>query len=76
MIWKNNHFSVKEILTKHPIPDGWKYDKYGEVIKGAVRRWCKNIIRMKGVKIRKMRLVRKMIADEKKRRELSETNKE
>lgn len=76
MIWKNNNFSVKEILTKHPMPDSWKYDKSGKVIKGARRRWCKNIIRMKGVKIRKMRLVRKMIVDAKKKRELNEKNKE
>jgi hypothetical protein len=52
--WKNNYYSVKNILKIHPIPNHWKYDKDGNVINNYKRKWCKKIIRLAGKELRRL----------------------
>ena len=52
---KNSYYSVKEILSKYPIPE--TFGVVGGVRKkGINRKWCKEIIRQQGTAIRKRRL--------------------
>ena len=52
MVWKNSYYSVATILNKQPVPDSWKYDSEGNVIKNYQRKWCKKCIRDEGRAIR------------------------
>ena len=52
MLWKNSHYSVATLLNKYPVPDSWKFDSEGKVIKNYQRRWCKECIRREGRALR------------------------
>ena len=54
MIYKNNHYSVKDILLRYPIPYISKYYGPFGLKKGAQRKWCKKMIREEGKRIRKL----------------------
>jgi hypothetical protein len=48
MKWKNSYYSVATLLNKYPVPDSWKFDNKGNVIKNYQRKWCKECIRREG----------------------------
>lgn len=52
---KNSHYSVKEILSKYPIPETFGVVK-GVRKKGINRKWCREIIRQRGAAIRQRKL--------------------
>ena len=52
MKWKNSYYSVAEILNKYPVPDSWKFNNKGKVIKNYQRKWCKECIRKIGRSIK------------------------
>ena len=52
MVWKNNYYSVAILLNKYPVPDSWKFNNKGKVIKNYQRKWCKECIRKIGRSIK------------------------
>ena len=70
MILKNGSYTVKNILSKNPVPHNSEYRmEDGSLKKGAQRKWCKKMVRKEGVKIVKMRAIREKLRLIKERRE-------
>ena len=54
MIYKGNHYSVKDILSKNPVPSTSEYYGPFGLKRGVQRKWCKKMIRKEGKRIRKL----------------------